>query len=182
MSAENGTLTMAFTRQNPEIGEYISQQLLSLRAANAYSPDTVGKWSFLEGWNNKCYELRSQLIIFDSIHCIEQFCEELIQKFPDVGFCGTIYHDWVNSEPSPTLITFMHKKNTKNLFWYLRWWSDEAILEADDDFSWSGDIDALPPTKITHWSWNITTGKKKKLSDSPWKNYYAEYLKECRDF
>lgn len=93
MSAENGTLTMAFTRQNPEIGEYISQQLLSLRAADAYSPDTVGKWSFLEDWNNECYELRSQLILFDSIRCVEQFCEELIQKFPDVGFCGTIYHD-----------------------------------------------------------------------------------------
>ena len=181
MSAENGVLTMTFPAQNNEIGQYITEQKVFLQTSGAYLPDEVCQWSFLEGWNGKRGELFSQLIIYDSIYCVETFCKELIRKFPDMGFCGTLCHDWVNSESSPTQITFMHEKGTQTLLWYSRWWNADVIQDALDDFSWSGDINDLPPTKIRHWSWKAATDKKKSLSETPAQDYYADYLFQCQN-
>ena len=179
MAAENGSVTIAFIKQennSSALSRFIAEKLSSLEISGQYLPDEVCEWSFLEGWNEKRGELFSQLIIYDSIYCVETFCKELIRNFPDMGFCGTLYHDWVNSESSPTQITFMHKKGAQTLLWYSCWWSDEVIEEAFDDFSWLGNVNDLPPTKIRHWSWNAATDKKKTLSETPTQDYYAGYL------
>jgi len=185
MSAESGNLTIAFTKmeQNPSIlSEFIAEKLSSLEASEQYLKDEVCEWSFLEGWNASHCELSSQLVIYDSIYCVKSFCKEVAAQFPELGFGGSLYHDWVSSESSPTQISFMHKKGTKILLWQSKWWSPDTLMEAldrEDELSgWSGIIDDLPATKIDHWTWDAETDKTKKLAADADLNYYGEFLRQ----
>lgn len=185
MSAENGNLTIAFTKeeQNPSIlSKFIVEKLSSLESSEQYLKDKVCEWSFLEGWVAGDCELSSQLVTYDSIDCVKAFSKEIISLFPELGFGGTLYHDWVSSESSPTQITFMHEKGSKTLLWHSKWWSPDVLMEALDSEGepggWSGIIDDLPATKIDHWIWDAETEKLKKLTADADVNYYAEFLKQ----
>ena len=185
MAAENGSVTIAFTKQentSSALSRFIAEKLSSLEISGQYLPDEVCEWSFLEGWNAGRFDLTSQLVTYDSIDCVKAFCKEIVTTFPDLGFGGSLYHDWVSSESSPTQITFMHEKGSKTLLWQSMWWDSDTIMEALDSEGepggWSGIIDDLPATKIDHWIWDAETEKLKKLTADADVNYYAEFLKQ----
>lgn len=185
MSVESGNLTIAFTKkeQYPSIlSKFIVEKLLSLEASGQYLKDEVCEWSFLEGWDAGDCELSSQLVTYDSIDCVKTFCKEIISLFPELGFGGTLYHDWVSSESAPTQITFMHGKGSKTLLWQSMWWDSDTIMDAMDSEGesrgWSGNINDLPATRIDHWMWDAETDKSKKLTANADLDYYAVFLKQ----
>lgn len=183
MSVENGSLSIVFTKEKsdlPGLTKLIAERLSSLEKTGLYWKDEVCEWSFLEGWDAERFELSSQLVTYDSIDCVKAFVKEIIATFPELGFGGSLYHDWVSSESSPTQITFMHKKDTRTLLWQSKWWSPDALMDALDSECepdrWSGNIEDLPATQINHWIWDAKTNKSKKLTTDADLNYYAEFL------
>lgn len=185
MAAENGFVTIAFAKQENNLSAlsgFIAEKLAFLQTSGQYLPDEVCEWSFLEGWNAGSFDLTSQLVTYDSIDCVKAFCKEIVTTFPELGFGGTLYHDWVITNSSPTQITFMHEKGTKSLLWQSMWWDSDTIMDAMDSEGepdgWSGNINDLPATKINHWMWDVEAGKVKKLTSDADMDYYAEFLKQ----